>query len=98
LGPSHAIAEWRSLLDRKMQADRWQSPTELMPKLMRRLGLRKRLRETEAIDAWSKIVGDFIARTSLRWHYAKGFRMSVCFNPRCTTSSNKSPSPKSFEN
>jgi hypothetical protein len=29
-----------------------------------RLGLRKRLRETEAIDAWSKIVGDFIATHS----------------------------------
>ena len=32
-----------------------------MPKLMQRLGLRERLRETEVIEAWSKIVGDFIA-------------------------------------
>ena len=32
-----------------------------MPRLMQRLGLRERLRETEVIDAWSKIVGDFIA-------------------------------------
>ena len=54
------IAEWRGLPERKMRPDRWQSPAELMPKLMQRLGLRERLRETEVIEAWSKIVGDFI--------------------------------------
>ena len=59
------IAEWRGLPDRKMRPDRWQSPAELMPKLMQRLGLRERLRETEVIDAWSKIVGDFIAAHSM---------------------------------
>ena len=58
------IAEWRGLPGRKMQADRWQSAAVLMPKLMQRLGLRERLRETEVIDAWSKIVGDFIAAHS----------------------------------
>jgi predicted nucleic acid-binding Zn ribbon protein len=58
------IAEWRGLRERKPQADRWQSPAELMPKLMQRLGLRERLRETEVIEAWSKIVGDFIAAHS----------------------------------
>jgi predicted nucleic acid-binding Zn ribbon protein len=58
------IAEWRGLPARKMQPDRWQSPSELMPKLMQRLGLRERLRETEVIEAWSKIVGDFIAAHS----------------------------------
>src|SRR5215475_2134840 len=58
------IAEWRGLPERKLQADRWRSPAELMPKLMQRLGLRERLRETEVIDAWSKIVGDFIAAHS----------------------------------
>jgi predicted nucleic acid-binding Zn ribbon protein len=47
-----------------MRPDRWQSPSELMPKLMQRLGLRERLRETEVIEAWSKIVGDFIAAHS----------------------------------
>jgi len=58
------IAEWRRLPARKLQPDRWQSPSDLMPKLMQRLGLRERLRETEVIDAWSKIVGDFIAAHS----------------------------------
>jgi hypothetical protein len=36
----------------------------LFPKLMQKLGLRERLRETEMIEAWSKIVGDFIAAHS----------------------------------
>jgi predicted nucleic acid-binding Zn ribbon protein len=58
------IAEWRGLPSRKMRPDHWQSPAALMPKLMQRLGLRERLRETEVIDAWSKIVGDFIAAHS----------------------------------
>ena len=58
------IAEWRGMPERKLQSDRWQSPSELMPRLMQRLGLRERLRETEVIDAWSKIVGAFIAAHS----------------------------------
>ena len=58
------IAEWRGLAERKTRADHWQSPAEVVPKLMQRLGLRERLRETEVIDAWSKIVGDFIAAHS----------------------------------
>src|SRR5258707_4194207 len=58
------IAEWRGLPERKMRPDRWQSATELMPKLMQRFGVRERLHETEVIDAWSKIVGDFIAAHS----------------------------------
>jgi len=59
-----AIAEWRGLPERKMRPDRWQSPAELVPKMMQRLGLRERLHETEVIDTWSKIVGEFIAAHS----------------------------------
>jgi hypothetical protein len=58
------IAEWRGLPQKKLQPDRWHSPAEVMPKLMHRLGLRERLRENEVIEAWSKIVGDFIAAHS----------------------------------
>ena len=58
------VAEWRGLPERRQRPDRWQSPAELMPRLMQRLGLRERLRENEVIDAWSKIVGDFIATHS----------------------------------
>jgi predicted nucleic acid-binding Zn ribbon protein len=58
------IAEWRGLPERKMRPDRWQAPADLVPKLMQRLGLRERLHETEVIEAWSKIVGKFIATHS----------------------------------
>jgi predicted nucleic acid-binding Zn ribbon protein len=58
------IAEWRGLPDKRTPSDRWKSPAQVIPKLMQRLGLRERLHETEVIDAWSKIVGDFIAAHS----------------------------------
>ena len=58
------IAEWRGLPERKMRPDRFQGTAELLPKIMQRLGLRERLHETEVIDAWSKIVGEFIAAHS----------------------------------
>jgi len=66
------IAEWRGLPGKKTRTDRWQSPAELVPKLMQRLGLRERLRETEVIDAWSKIVGDFIAAHSAPFALREG--------------------------
>src|SRR6266404_5135718 len=58
------IAEWRGLPERKMRPDRWQSPAEVVPKLMQRLGLRERLHETEVIETWSKIVGELITAHS----------------------------------
>jgi predicted nucleic acid-binding Zn ribbon protein len=58
------IAEWRGLPEKKMRTDRWQAPADLVPKLMQRLGLRERLHEAEVMDAWSKIVGEFIAAHS----------------------------------
>jgi len=58
------VAEWRGLPERKMRPDRWHALADVLPKLMQRLGLRERLHETEVIDAWSKIVGDFIAAHS----------------------------------
>ena len=58
------IQEWRGLPERLPSRDRWQAPADVLPKLMQRLGLRERLHETEVIDAWSKIVGEFIAAHS----------------------------------
>jgi predicted nucleic acid-binding Zn ribbon protein len=58
------IAEWRGLPERKTRPDRFQGTAELLPKIMQRLGLRERLHETEVIDAWSRIVGEFIAAHS----------------------------------
>jgi predicted nucleic acid-binding Zn ribbon protein len=58
------IAEWRGLPANKTRPDRWQAPGDLLPKLMQQLGLSERLRETEVIDAWKTIVGEFIAAHS----------------------------------
>src|SRR5438105_14809079 len=66
------IAEWRGLAQKKLRPDRWQSPADLVPKLMQRLGLRERLHETEVIDAWSKIVGEFIATHSAPFALREG--------------------------
>jgi hypothetical protein len=55
------ISEWRGLPEKKTRPDRFQSAGDLLPKLFQRLGLRERLHETEVIDAWAKIVGEFIA-------------------------------------
>src|SRR5881392_3167418 len=56
-----AIAEWRGLPEKKARPDHWETPGVLLPKLMQKLGLKERLRESEVINAWSSIVGEFIA-------------------------------------
>ena len=58
------IAEWRGLREKKAVPDHWESPAELLPTLMQKLGLKERLHETEVIDAWEQIVGPFIAAHS----------------------------------
>jgi predicted nucleic acid-binding Zn ribbon protein len=58
------VAEWRGLPERKIRPDRWQAPGDLLPKLMQQLGLSERLRESEVIEAWKQIVGEFIAAHS----------------------------------
>jgi predicted nucleic acid-binding Zn ribbon protein len=61
---ARAIAEWRGLPERRPAPDRWQTAVDVLPKLMQRLGLKERLHETEVIEAWGKIVGEFIAAHS----------------------------------
>jgi predicted nucleic acid-binding Zn ribbon protein len=58
------IAEWRGLPAKKTRPDRWQAPADLLPKLMKELGLSERLHESEVFDAWKQIVGEFIAAHS----------------------------------
>src|ERR1043165_3520266 len=60
------IQEWRGLPEKQQRADKWESPGVLLPKLMQKLGLKERLRESEVIDAWSSIVGEFMAAHSAR--------------------------------
>jgi predicted nucleic acid-binding Zn ribbon protein len=58
------IAEWRGLPEKMIAPNRWAAPAEILPSLMQRLGLKERLHETEIVEAWSKIVGEFIAAHS----------------------------------
>lgn len=58
------ISEWRGLPEPKVRADRFQAPSDVLPKLMQRLGLRERLHEAEVMEAWHQIVGEFIAAHS----------------------------------
>jgi predicted nucleic acid-binding Zn ribbon protein len=61
---ARAIAEWRGLPEKYLRPDRWEAPADVLPKLMQRLGLKERLHEVEVIEAWGKIVGEFIAAHS----------------------------------
>lgn len=58
------IAEWRGLPERKSRPDQFKATAELLPTIMQRLGLKERLHEAEVMEAWGKIVGDFIASHS----------------------------------
>src|SRR4051794_9328758 len=58
------IAEWRGISEPKPRPDRWKAAAELLPALMQKLGLRERLHENEVLEAWSAIVGEFIAAHS----------------------------------
>jgi predicted nucleic acid-binding Zn ribbon protein len=58
------IAEWRGLPEPRKTPNDFRATAELLPKIMQRLGLKERLHEAEVIDAWSKIVGEFIASHS----------------------------------
>lgn len=58
------IAEWRGLYEPKPRPDRLKAAAELLPALMQKLGLRERLHEKDVMEAWSEIVGDFIAAHS----------------------------------
>jgi predicted nucleic acid-binding Zn ribbon protein len=61
---AQVVREWRGFPEKSIGHDRWAAPADVLPKLMQRLGLKERLHESEVLEAWSKIVGDFIAAHS----------------------------------
>ena len=61
---ARVIADWRGLPERKEKPDRVESTAGLLPRLMQRLGLKERLHEKDVTEAWSEIVGEFIAAHS----------------------------------
>ena len=58
------IDEWRGLPSERPPPARTRSTADILPKVMQKLGLEERLRETEVVAAWTAIVGDFIATHS----------------------------------
>jgi predicted nucleic acid-binding Zn ribbon protein len=67
LNPSlraRVVAEWRGLPEKTLSQNRWAAPADVLPKLMQRLGLKERLHETEVLEAWANIVGEFISAHS----------------------------------
>ena len=61
---ARVVAEWRGLPAKTVTHNRWAAPADVLPKLMQRLGLKERLHENEVMEAWSNIVGEFIAAHS----------------------------------
>jgi len=54
------ITEWRGLPS-DAPPDRSQALSEVLPKVMGKLGLRERLHENQVLAAWKSVVGEFIA-------------------------------------
>lgn len=61
---ARVVTEWRGLPEKTVTHTRWSAPADVLPKLMQRLGLKERLHENEVMEAWSQIVGEFIAAHS----------------------------------
>jgi predicted nucleic acid-binding Zn ribbon protein len=57
------IAEWRGFSD-PPRRDRAEAMSDVLPKVMQKLGLRERLHESEILGAWKALVGEFIAAHS----------------------------------
>ena len=79
------IQEWRGLPEKKRRPDKWETAGVLLPKLMQKLGLKERLRESEVIDAWSSIVGELIAAHSAPLLCVMVFSTSAFSSHHCTT-------------
>src|SRR5260370_35396272 len=61
---AHLLGGWGGHRKKGSRQTRWEEPADLLTKLMQRVGLKERLHETEVLEAWGKIVGDFIAAHS----------------------------------
>ena len=55
------LAEWRGLPQKAPPADRTVSMADGLKKVMHGLGLDERLNETQVLQCWKDIVGEFIA-------------------------------------
>ncbi len=66
------LREWRGLPAAVERPDRAKSIAELLPTAFKKMGLGEKLNETEVMQAWKEIVGDFIATHSSPQRFARG--------------------------
>jgi predicted nucleic acid-binding Zn ribbon protein len=66
------LYEWRGLPAAFDRPDRAKSVAELLPLAFKKMGLAERLNESEVMQAWKDIVGEFIAAHSSPQCFAKG--------------------------
>jgi predicted nucleic acid-binding Zn ribbon protein len=66
-----ALQEWRGLPSEK-QEDRGSSISEVLGKVVKKLGLQGRIKEEEVVGAWHEVVGDFLAKHSKPLQLAHG--------------------------
>ena len=59
-----AIAEWRGYSEPRPLLERVQSVSTLIDKTLQGLGLGELVRESEVLEAWKEIAGDFLAAHS----------------------------------
>ena len=59
-----AIAEWRGYSEPRPLLDRVQPLSALVSKTMQGMGLGELVRESEVLEAWKEIAGDFLAAHS----------------------------------
>jgi len=55
------LSEWRGLPQPEEEPDRCESLSDILKRILPKLGLKDRLDEQEIQDAWQEIVGDFLA-------------------------------------
>ena len=58
---NRAIAEWRGYAEPRPLMERVQPLSALIGKTMQGLGLGELVRESEVLEAWKEIVGDYLA-------------------------------------
>lgn len=66
------LQEWRGLPALPVRADRAKPLSTLVPLALKKMGLEERLNESEVMDAWKEIVGDFIACHSAPRRFCRG--------------------------
>lgn len=75
------LSEWRGYWEPRPRPDRQKAVGEVLPGLMKQLGLSERYSEQEMQAAWREIVGDFLAQHSHPLRLRQGVLQVQVQNP-----------------